>query len=281
MMSSMRGADAHLVAGRRPPQPDIDGGADVRDGPSRASLERFSPAAATAWGESFMASFPPHIAEPLLAQAREATVPAGEIFYRGAHHAEMATLALVVTGLLRTFIRAEDGREVTIQYAEPGAVVGVPAVVLGGAPQQSTLAQWHWLLLGGDTLYGEAVQETVMLKFSPAQFRRLAETEIEVAWPLVSYLARRTAESQQMLAADLFLPIRARVARHLMDLAVRQDGEFVVAASHQEIADAIGSVREVASRTLRRLKDEGVVDRRDGTIVVLDPARLHAMSHGE
>ena len=280
MMPSMRSADAHLVARRRRPSQQ-DTGAETIVGPSPAGLERFSPAVATAWSESFMGSFPAHIAEPLLAQAREATVPAGEIFYRGAHHAEMATLALVVTGLLRTFIRAEDGREATIQYAEPGAVVGVPAVVLGGAPQESTLAQWHWLLLGGGALYGEAVQETEMLKFSPAQFRRLAETEIEVAWPLVSYLARRTAESQQMLAADLFLPIRARVARHLMDLAVRRGGEFVVTASHQEIADAIGSVREVASRTLRRLRDEGVVDRRDGTIVVLDPARLHAMSQGD
>jgi CRP-like cAMP-binding protein len=280
-MSPVRGADAHLDVSRRPPEQVVGARPDVEAGSWPASLERFSPSVATAWGESFMASFPTHIAEPLIAQARVATVPAGEIFYRGAHHAEMATLALVVTGLLRTFIRAEDGREVTVQYAEPGAVVGVPAVVLGGASQESALAQWHWLLLGGDTLYGEAVQETVMLKFSPAQFRRLAETEIEVAWPLVSYLARRTAESQQMLAADLFLPIRARVARHLMDLAVRREGEFLVTASHQEIADAIGSVREVASRTLRRLRDEGVVDRRDGTIVILDPARLHAISQGE
>jgi hypothetical protein len=64
-----------------------------------------------------MASFPPHITEALLEEAREATVKTGEVFYRGAQHLETAILALIAEGLVRTFVQAENGRRVTIRYA--------------------------------------------------------------------------------------------------------------------------------------------------------------------
>jgi CRP-like cAMP-binding protein len=63
-----------------------------------------------------------------------------------------------------------------------------------------------------------------------------------------------------------------------LDLAVYRDGALVVAEGHREIADAIGSVREVVSRTLVRLREEGVVDRRQGETVLLDAAALHAIA---
>jgi hypothetical protein len=44
--------------------------------------------------------------------------------------------------------------------------------------------------------------------------------------------------------------------------------------SQQELAEAVGSVREVVSRTLRQLRDEGVVDSGASWIAVLDPGRL-------
>jgi CRP-like cAMP-binding protein len=95
---------------------------------------------------------------------------------------------------------------------------------------------------------------------------------------LTRSLAYLQIEIEQMLADGLFLSIRARVARHMMDLAVSHDGALVVAEGHQEIAEAIGSVREVVSRTLVQLRDEGVVDRRGGETVLRDPAALHAIA---
>jgi CRP-like cAMP-binding protein len=63
-----------------------------------------------------------------------------------------------------------------------------------------------------------------------------------------------------------------------MDLAVSRDGVLVVAEGHQEIAEAVGSVREVVSRTLVRLRDDGIVDRSGGETILLDPAALHAIA---
>jgi CRP-like cAMP-binding protein len=243
---------------------------------SLGSLERFSQSVAVAWRESPMASFPPHVTEALLDEACEVTVKAGEVFYRGARHVETVILALIADGLVRTFIQADNGRRVTIRYAGPGDVVGAPAVVLAGLGDDQLRERWQ--TCGGHSIHGEALWDTVVLKLSPARFLRLAETEVSVACALAISLAQRTVETEQILADGLFLSVRARVARHLMDLARWQDGSLVVDAGHQEIAGAIGSVREVVSRTLVGMREEGVVDRRGGQTLLLDPSKLHTIA---
>lgn len=63
------------------------------------------------------------------------------------------------------------------------------------------------------------------------------------------------------LARNTFFPVRARIARHLLDLsASQQHGRDLQArVTQQELADAVGSVREVVIRALARLREEGVV----------------------
>ena len=50
--------------------------------------------------------------------------------------------------------------------------------------------------------------------------------------------------------------------------------EIVVPVSQQELADAVGTVREVVVRVLRELRRDGVVRTERDHIVILDPARL-------
>jgi CRP/FNR family transcriptional regulator len=66
------------------------------------------------------------------------------------------------------------------------------------------------------------------------------------------------------------------VARHLLDLASGQhDADALrVPISQQELADAVGTVREVVVRVLRELRDEGVVETGRAGIVISDPVRL-------
>jgi CRP/FNR family transcriptional regulator, cyclic AMP receptor protein len=243
---------------------------------ARGAFGAFSSEVAAAWDESFMSTFEPQATQALLADARESVVKAGELLYRGAEHADVASLALIADGLVRTYFRAESGRQVTTRYAWPGDVVGAPAVVLTSFGDQR--AHDLWRLYGGHTLHAEALRDTRVLNIAPARFLELAETEATVACALARSLAYLAVEAEQILADGLFLSIRARVARHLMDLAVSRDGVLVVVEGHQEIAEAIGSVREVVSRTLVRLRDDGIVDRRDGETVLLDPAALHAIA---
>jgi CRP/FNR family transcriptional regulator len=67
------------------------------------------------------------------------------------------------------------------------------------------------------------------------------------------------------------------VARHLLDLAAehQQQAALVAPVSQQELADAVGTVREVVARVLRDLRVDGLIRPTRHGIAVLDPARLH------
>jgi CRP/FNR family transcriptional regulator, cyclic AMP receptor protein len=236
----------------------------------------FSEQVASAWEESFMGAFPPHVTAALLDGATEDTVRAGDVLYRRAEDPDAAIVVLIVDGLFRTHVRAESGRQVTLRYAWPGDVVGVPALVLAADGGKRGRARWK--LYGEHELQLEALRDTRLLKLSPERLLELAQTEAAVAYALAATLAQLTLLAEQMLEDGLFLSIRARVARHLLDLAVWRNGVLVVAEGQREIADAIGSVREVVSRTLLRMRDEGIVDRRAGDTILLDPAALHAIA---
>jgi CRP-like cAMP-binding protein len=239
----------------------------------------FSPAIAEAWQASFMASFPTHIVRALLTNARETKVEAGRVFYRGAYHDQMAMLGLVAEGLLRIYLLADNGRQVTLHYADPGVIVGAPALLLAGTQNDSEQARQGWQMLGGARVHGEALRDTLLLRLSPGQFLRLMRTEVSVAWPLATFLASQTVAAQQILSDDMFLPVQARVARHLIDLASVEGDVLVVTAGHQEIADAIGSVREVVSRALGEMREEGLITRRGNRTVLTDVPRLRSWGH--
>jgi CRP/FNR family transcriptional regulator len=55
----------------------------------------------------------------------------------------------------------------------------------------------------------------------------------------------------------------------------QQRGPTLVARlSQQELADAVGSVREVVARVLGKLRDDGLLRTGDGEVELLDPERL-------
>ena len=55
-------------------------------------------------------------------------VPAGSILYR---EAEAPRFGLVVGGLVRIFLTSAEGRQLTVRYARPGAVIGAPTAIGG------------------------------------------------------------------------------------------------------------------------------------------------------
>ena len=210
------------------------------------------------WAASFLARLPEPSAQRLLADARELRLATGETFYRGTQHEATERAGLVTAGLLRTFRRAPDGRQVTLRYAPPGALIGLPAVLGQDAEAE-----------------GQALQDSIVVVLPAATVRAVAQRDAQVAWSLATYLASVLQETNALLASDLFGTVRARVARHLLDMATAVDGRLVVEASHQSLADAIGSVREVVSRALKQLQDDGAVARDGRRLVLSDPAALH------
>jgi CRP-like cAMP-binding protein len=78
-----------------------------------------------------------------------------------------------------------------------------------------------------------------------------------------------------------FESVRVRVARHLLDRATQTlEGEVAVQATHQALADAVGTAREVITRLLRALREEGIIDNRGGLVIVVRPEELARIARG-
>jgi CRP/FNR family cyclic AMP-dependent transcriptional regulator len=206
---------------------------------------------------SFLANMDPSLVDRLLEDAVRLDIPAGSVTYR---EGEPPRMALVVAGLIRVYLTSIDGRQLTVRYARQGSVLGVPTVVVGPV-QVGT----------------QAVTDASVLVVSVARLRELGHADALFAWALAEQIGERLNEVLAACAGNAFGTVRQRVMRHLLDLAVehQRDAHLVAPVSQQELADAVGTVREVVARVLRDLRAEGLVENGPSGIVLLQPDRLH------
>jgi CRP/FNR family cyclic AMP-dependent transcriptional regulator len=212
----------------------------------------------SAFSASFLGKLSPDLVEALLASGLRSEHPAGTTIYRPS---SAPRTLLVVDGLLRVFMRSPDGRQVTVRYARTYDVLGI-AVLVGGPADVGVQT------LADSTLYG----------IDAATLTAAARSNGRVAWALAEELNRRLYENLQQTAVNAFGSVRQRVSLHLLDLASAQQGPRGVLVAHvsqQDLAEAVGSVREVVARVVRELRSAGLVATVPGGVHILDPTGLH------
>ncbi|MFI5610309.1 Crp/Fnr family transcriptional regulator [Amycolatopsis sp. NPDC051903] len=214
-----------------------------------------------AWQASPLAPLPVSVRDSLLGSSVVVHIPAGQSIgeaYAG------PTFALVHSGHTRVQLVTADGRTATIRYAGEGQLLGLPSAIAGTTP---------W------TAY--AVTDCELTMMSGALLRELAAADAGVAWHLAGQMAQISYEVIDVLGGNIFEPVLQRVCRHLLELAERTDAGLVVVTDQHELAQSIGSVREVIARALRTLREQGLVERTSAGLRLLDPARLHELAAGQ
>lgn len=208
---------------------------------------------------SHLRSLPQQTKDHLVSSANLLHVPAGSTLHREGDRA--AHLELVVSGLLRVYVTALDGRTLTVRYCRSGSILG--AVSLFSSPFSMPASV-------------QAITDAEILSMSAPSIKQAVERDVALARALIEELADRVMSFIAEIPGSAFATVRQRVARHLLDLASanREGPELTVTISQQALAEAVGSVREVVVRVLRELRTEGYVDTRQGGIVLLDPEQL-------
>ncbi len=215
---------------------------------------------------SHLRELPSEVLDDLMAGAVRLKVPAGSVTHWEGEN--IRHLELVISGVVRVFVTAPDGRTMTVRYCRPGALIGTLSLFAAQFAMPATT---------------QALVDAELLKMPPTASTRAANQDVRVARAFLCELSERVQSFVHEIPGSAFTTVRQRVARHLLDLsAVREPEntsedlgkELIARVSQQELAEAVGSVREVIVRILRELREEGALrTRRDG-IVILDPARL-------
>jgi CRP/FNR family transcriptional regulator, cyclic AMP receptor protein len=221
---------------------------------------------------SSLRDLPGEVLDELMVGAGRVRIPAGSVTHWEGEPAPF--LELVVSGVVRVFVTAPDGRTMTIRYCRPGALIGAPSLFAAGYAMPAPT---------------QALVDAELLRMSPTVARRAADRDLRVARALLGELSERVLSFVWEFSGSAFATVRQRVARHLLDLASerlpepaseqRSGSELVVRVSQRELADAVGTAREVVVRVLRELRQEGIVWTGRDQIVIADPARL-IQEHG-
>jgi CRP/FNR family transcriptional regulator len=217
--------------------------------------------ARTAIAASTLGSLPREVIAELTRGAQRLRLPARSTIH---HEGEDSPhLELVLAGLVRVQVSAADGRTMTVRYCRHGALLGV-ATLYADVSRPFGI---------------QALSDAELLSLRPAIVRGWADRDPRVARALLTETSERVLTFVAEFSGHAFANVRQRIARHLLDLASdhQRSDELLAPISQQELAEAVGTVREVVVRVLRELRSDGVVHTgRDG-IAIRDPERLSSI----
>jgi CRP/FNR family transcriptional regulator, cyclic AMP receptor protein len=162
-------------------------------------------------------------------------------------------LYVLLAGKLKVFLADEDGKEIVVAMLTPKQYFGDMA--LDGEPRSASVM---------------TVEASKLAVVQREDFRRFLAENPEAAFALIVTLIRRARSLTRTVGNLALLDVYGRVARLLIDSASEESGRTVVTEkmTQQEMAERIGSSREMVSRILTDLKAGGYISIESGRIVI-------------
>jgi CRP/FNR family transcriptional regulator, cyclic AMP receptor protein len=179
----------------------------------------------------------------------EKSIPRGQMALN--EGAEAGTLYFVAEGVIKLFKTSAEGKEQIISLMRPGdSFNDVPMFDRGPAPANAQA-------LGSVKLFGIQRDDLdTMLKQYP-----------ELSQNIIRVLARRIRYLISLVEDLSFRPVVSRVAKILLENVVSPKTEGA-RLTQRDMAAMAGTAREVVSRSLRYLEDEGLIEIRGHQIAV-------------
>jgi CRP/FNR family transcriptional regulator len=203
------------------------------------------------------------LAPELFAGARSCSLRAGDTLFRQGDTGDGCYR--LDKGLLKVCLTSPKGEERIIAFLYSGAIVGDLAVI-DGLPRAASIA---------------AVTDSELHFVSQVAFQHFAQKHPEIYLHLAKMLAARLRSADDIISSFAFLPMKARVARALLDLAedlgeeTNSGGILIPRMINQsDLAAMAGVARENTNRILSEWKRGNLVTKSSDSYWIADKARL-------
>ena len=178
-------------------------------------------------------------------------------------------LVLVTAGQVKMIKHSESGRETILATFGPGQIVGEVGVLVGETYPATA----------------QALEPASTLNLRRDDYTELVRKYPDLAWALIQELGRRLQGAHETIRSLAVEKVERRVARVVLRMAntagERLDDGTVrisVPLSRQDVADMAGTVIETAIRALSKFQKQGLIETREGHIVLLEAHRLVAIA---
>jgi CRP/FNR family cyclic AMP-dependent transcriptional regulator len=173
---------------------------------------------------------------------------------------EADTFFVIESGRIKVTILGDDGREIILSILSPGDFFGEIAL-LDDDPRSATAI---------------AIEDTELLCLARPDFQAVMETNPSITLALIKVLTGRLRRANHQISTIALLDVYGRVARVILDMAREEgrrlrDGRIAFRrATHQEIANRIGTTRETVTRMFKDLERQGLIHV-EGREIILGP----------
>lgn len=186
-------------------------------------------------------------------------IPAGETIYHVGDQCQ--NYVLVIDGAVRVQMFSENGHEIVLYRVEDGQ-----SCILTTA-----------CLLAGEKYQAEAVTETAVkvVVFPAHTFEQALATLPEFRKFVFTAYAKRVTDLLCLINAIAFDRMDVRLAKVLLE---RLGGHKELTLTHQDIANELGTAREVISRQLKEFERRDIIEIHRGRLVVTNHQKLTELS---
>jgi CRP/FNR family cyclic AMP-dependent transcriptional regulator len=175
---------------------------------------------------------------------------------------EMArAVFLVASGRVQLYRTTRDGRQFVIATLGPGSMFGEDSLLGGQGPDS----------------YAVALERCTIQMMPRQQALEISSTDAMFGFGLMQAMGQRVMEAENRLEQMAYSTIASRLAALLLELG-GEDPKNIVHATHQDLADMLGTWRETVSKTLQDFRRRGLVasGRRQLTLLDKDALQIEA-----
>lgn len=192
----------------------------------------------------------------VLDEAMVRTVPAGTVMFDESNPCQ--AFPMLVEGTISVSKRAANGRELQLYRVVPGeSCLLTSSCLLGNVPYSAR---------------GTAESEATVVALPPDLFNRLVAEHEPFRTYIFSLFAERISDLMQLVEAVAFHRLDQRLAALLLGKG------RTIQTTHQQLAEELGSVREIVSRLLKSFAEQGLVALSRERIEVLNPQELRRIA---
>ena len=167
---------------------------------------------------------------------------------------ETGSLYILLTGKVRVFSSDEHGKEVTLNIHEPGSYFGELAL-LDNEPRSVSVI---------------TMEQSTCGIISKAEFKHWLAKHPDAAFGLIHDLSARVRSLTEKVKGMALSNVYERTIKVLKDMATEKDGESVIVKkpTQQELANMVGSSREMINKIMKELTKGGYIVIEDKTMKI-------------
>ncbi len=166
---------------------------------------------------------------------------------------ESNSLYVIVSGKVKVYVSDEQGKEIVLNTQGPGEHLGELAL-LGDSPRTASVV---------------TLEDTRFLVITKRAFLECLSKNPTITLNLIKVLVQRVKALTENVSNLALRDVYGRLTKTLVDHATEQDGKLVTEPlTQQDIANLVGSSREMVSRIFKDLRAGGYITVEGKRIVI-------------